>query len=75
MVGKTVMFFVTVETTQTAPVTAQKSPIPPLPKWPTSKRGPLVTEPPTGTKRMPLRTEQVVELGYDQEHGKRIGNV
>ncbi len=41
----------------------------PLPPWPTSKRGPLVTEPPPGQKRMPLRSEQVVEIGYDQEHG------
>lgn len=43
--------------------------IPPLPPWPTSKRGPLVTEPPPGQKRMPLRTEQVAEIGYDQERG------
>ena len=43
--------------------------IPPLPPWPTSKRGPLVTEPPPGQKRVPLRSEQVVEIGYDQERG------
>ena len=50
--------------------TAQKRPrIPPLPPWPTSKRGPLVTEPPPGQKRVPLRSEQVVEIGYDQERG------
>ena len=59
---------------QKAPATLYKSPFPPLPKWPTSKRGPLVTEPPPGTKRMPLRTEQVVEIAYDQERGKRIDN-
>ncbi len=43
--------------------------IPPLPLWPTSKRGPMVTEPPPGQKRMSLRTEQVVEIDYDQERG------
>ena len=43
--------------------------IPPHPPWPTSKRGPLVTEPPPGQKRMPLRSDQVVEIGYDQERG------
>ena len=48
-----------------APVT-----IPPLPKWPTSRPGPQVTEPPPGTKRVALRTEQVVEIAYDQERGK-----
>ena len=47
----------------------QKSKIPPLPPWPTSKRGPMVTEPPIGTKRVPLRTEQVIEIDYDQELG------
>jgi hypothetical protein len=40
----------------------QKSKIPPLPRWPTSK-------PPPGGKRVHLRTDQVVEIGYDQEHG------
>jgi len=49
--------------------TRQKSKIPPLPPWPTSKRGPMVTEPPPGQKRVPLRTEQVVEIDYDQELG------
>jgi hypothetical protein len=43
--------------------------IPPLPPWPTSKRGPMVTEPPPGQKRVPLRTEQVIEIDYDQERG------
>jgi hypothetical protein len=47
----------------------QKSKIPPLPPWPTSKPGPMVTEPPPGQKRVPLRTEQVIEVDYDQEHG------
>ncbi len=49
--------------------TTQKFKIPPLPHWPTSKPGPLVTEPPPGTKRVPLRTEQVVAIDYDQERG------
>jgi hypothetical protein len=47
----------------------QKSKIPPLPHWPTSRRGPMVTEPPPGQKRMPLRSDQVVEIDYDQERG------
>jgi len=50
----------------------QRSKLPPLPQWPTSKRGPMVTEPPPGTRRMPLRSEQVVEINYDQEQGKHI---
>ena len=53
--------------------TLQRSKLPPLPQWPTSKRGPMVTEPPPGTRRMPLRSEQVVEINYDQEQGKHIG--
>jgi hypothetical protein len=44
--------------------------IPPLPPWPTSAPGPKVTEPPVGQKRLNMRTEQVVELQYDQEQGK-----
>jgi hypothetical protein len=47
----------------------QKFILPPLPHWPTSKPGPFVTEPPPGTIRVPLRTEQVVEINYDQERG------
>ncbi len=49
--------------------TRQKPKIPPLPPWPTSKRGPMVTEPPPGQKLVPLRTDQVVEIDYDQERG------
>lgn len=56
------------ESTQLETIT-QKYKLPPLPHWPTSRPGPLVTEPPPGTKRVPLRTEQVVELDYDQERG------
>lgn len=47
----------------------QKTKILSLPPWPTSKRGPMVTEPPPGQKRVPLRTDQVIEIDYDQEHG------
>jgi hypothetical protein len=50
-------------------ITQHKPKIPPLPPWPTSKRGPMVTEPPPGQKPMPLRTDQVVEIDYDQERG------
>jgi len=50
---------------------ADKQPsIPPLPPWPTSKPGPRVTEPPAGQKRLHSRSEQVVEVDYDQEKGK-----
>jgi hypothetical protein len=58
------------EATQNKPVTRYK--IPPLPPWPTSKQGPLVTEPPPGQRRMPLRTDQVVEIDYDQERGMPV---
>ena len=37
--------------------------------WPTSKPGPHATQPPPGQKPMPRRTEQVVEIGYNQETG------
>jgi hypothetical protein len=37
--------------------------------WPTSKPGPETTQPPPGEKPMPGRTEQNVELGYNQETG------
>ena len=50
----------------------QHAKLPPLPSWPTSKPGPQVTEPPLGTRRMPLRSEQVVEINYDQERGRHI---
>lgn len=50
--------------------TDQQPAIPPLPPWPTSRPGPKVTEPPAGQRRMHLRTEQVLEVNYDQEQGK-----
>ncbi len=56
------------ETTAQKPITQQTT-IPPLPHWPTSRPGPMVTEPPPGTKRVHLRKEQVVEIDYDQERG------
>jgi hypothetical protein len=38
-------------------------------RWPTSKPGPQATAPPPGQKPMPKRTDQVVEIGYNQETG------
>jgi hypothetical protein len=58
------------EATQNKPKTRSK--IPPLPPWPTSKPGPTVTEPPPGQRLMPLRTDQVVEINYDQERGMPV---
>ena len=43
--------------------------IPPLPAWPTSQAGPQVTPPPPGTKPVPTRTDQMVEIAYDMEAG------
>lgn len=54
--------------------TLQYSKLPPLPRWPTSKPGPQVTEPPQGTRRMYLRSEQTVAINYDQERGKSIAD-
>ena len=47
-----------------------RSKLPKLPKWPTSKPGPEVTEPPPGQKRVFTRREQVAEIGYNQETGE-----
>jgi hypothetical protein len=50
---------------------AEKSPtIPPLPPWPTSRPGPMITQPPAGQKRLHVRTDQLVEVDYSQELGK-----
>jgi len=38
-------------------------------KWPSSEPGPQVTQPPPGQKPMRGRTDQMLEVGYDQEHG------
>ena len=48
----------------------QKSTTIPRFNWPTSKPGPYETPPPPGQKPMPGRTEQVVEIGYNQETGE-----
>jgi hypothetical protein len=48
----------------------RSSKLPRLPKWPTSRPGPQVTEPLPGQKRLGKRTEQVVEVGYNQETGE-----
>ena len=37
--------------------------------WPTSKPGPRATSPPPGQIPMPKRTDQMVEIGYNQETG------
>jgi len=44
-------------------------PNPPHFAWPTSKRGPRATQPPPGMRPMPGRTEQALEVGYNQETG------
>jgi hypothetical protein len=40
--------------------------------WPTSKPGPQAMQPLPGQKPMPGRTEQMVEIGYNQETGTPI---
>ncbi len=37
--------------------------------WPTSRPGPLATQPPPGQKPMHGRSDQMVEIGYNQETG------
>jgi len=61
--------------TQQAETLPQVSKLPPLPKWPTSRPGPMVKEPPPGEKRMKLRTEQCVEVNYDMERGRPVTNI
>lgn len=41
-----------------------------LPTWPTSKAGPPVTPPPPGMRPQVKRTEQMVEIGYNQVTGE-----
>lgn len=43
--------------------------IPPLPVWPVSKPGPQVTPPQPGERPMPTRTDQMIEVAYNQETG------
>jgi hypothetical protein len=50
--------------------TARQPAMPQLPTWPTSIPGPKITQPPLGTRRMHVRTEQVIEVDYDSEQGK-----
>lgn len=49
----------------------QESMRPNYSNWPTSRPGPLATQPPPGQRPInPLRAEQMVEIGYDQETGE-----
>jgi hypothetical protein len=49
----------------------QESMKPQYPNWPTSKPGPHSTLPPPGMRSMnAMRSEQVKELGYNQETGE-----
>lgn len=49
----------------------QQSMQPRYPNWPTSKPGPLATQPPPGQRSInALRSEQVAEIGYNQETGE-----
>jgi hypothetical protein len=51
--------------------TVQESIRPQYPNWPTSKPGPRSTLPPPGTRSInAMRSEQVKELGYNQETGE-----
>ena len=44
---------------------------PHFPEWPTSKRGPMTTPNPPGTRPInAMRSEQVAEVGYNQETGE-----
>jgi hypothetical protein len=43
-------------------------------KWPTSRPGPQVTPPPPGERPVATRTDQMVEIAYDQERGEPINN-
>ncbi len=49
----------------------QQSIKPIYPQWPTSKRGPTATPPPPGQRSInAIRSEQVVEVGYNQVTGE-----
>jgi hypothetical protein len=54
---------------QPAQQVAKSGPMMPHFSWPTSKPGPETTLSPPGEKPMPGRTDQNVELGYNQETG------
>jgi hypothetical protein len=56
---------------QNANTAMQQGMKPHYPNWPTSKRGPMATQPPAGMRpAYPLRSEQMVEVGYNQETGE-----
>jgi hypothetical protein len=51
--------------------TVQESIRPQYPDWPTSKPGPHSTPPPSGMRSMSaMRSEQMKEVGYNQETGE-----
>lgn len=56
--------------TQQVERTDQQPVIPLLPPWPTSRPGPMVTEPPPGQRRILSRPDQVIEVGYNEVQGK-----
>jgi hypothetical protein len=43
---------------------------PPHYPWPTSEPGPFIKAPPPGQIPVPTRTDQMVEIGYNQETGE-----
>jgi hypothetical protein len=47
---------------------------PPHYPWPTSKPGPFVKAPPPGQIPVPTRTDQMVEIAYNQETGEPATN-
>jgi hypothetical protein len=49
----------------------QESMLPRYPNWPTSKPGPMATPPPPGQRSINAqRSEQLAEVGYNQETGE-----
>jgi len=57
------------ETRQTQEVEEYRITVPHYP-WPTSKPGPFAVPPPPGQIPMPTRTDQMVEIEYNQETGE-----
>src|SRR5947209_18236717 len=60
------------QTQQQQQVQPHKYPNIPHFSWPTSKPGPRTTLPPPGQKPMPGRTEQLLEVGHNQETGTAV---
>ena len=54
---------------ETQEVEEYRVPLPHWP-WPTSKPGPFAVPPPPGQAPMPTRTDQMVEIEYNQETGE-----